>query len=76
MYHGTTVQEILIQIDFEVAIFQARCKVGYEGRNRAHFRDGLEFDVTEISMIAGGKALRMMLWSWMQRWGIASQKEK
>jgi hypothetical protein len=45
---ASTVQEILIQIYFEVAAFQAGCEVGYERRNRSHFWKSLKFNVTEI----------------------------
>ena len=43
-----TVQEVLIQIDLEVATFQAGCEVGYEWRNRPYFRNSLKFNIAEI----------------------------
>ena len=45
---GSTVQEILIQINFEVATLQAGCEVGYEWRNRPHFGKSFKFNVLEI----------------------------
>jgi hypothetical protein len=47
---AATVQKILIQIDFEIAAFQAGCEVGYEWRDRPHFRNSLEFNVAEIGV--------------------------